>query len=138
MYRAILCVAALLTSGIATPPAASQSILQPIAADQAARDLLAGAQARLAFNLIEKVASGPAQQATVSPASLASVLDLVSIGAAPKMKAALAKALGFTDQPDAGLALSRTRAASSPRAATPSPSPTRSYLRRRVCRARSY
>lgn len=38
----------------------------------------------------------------MSPASLASALDLVSFGAEPKMKAAIAKALGFADP--AGLA----------------------------------
>jgi serpin B len=106
-------LAALVASVVAAVPAppaaaqqtAAQSQPQAGAADaERAHDLLAGAQARLAFNLVEKIASGPAQQATVSPASLASVLDLVSIGAEPKMKAALAKALGFTDKPEAAFA----------------------------------
>jgi len=86
------------------PPAQSQPQAGATDAERAARDLLSGAQAKLAFNLIEKVASGPAQQATVSPASLASVLDLVSIGADAKMKASLAKTLGFADRSDAGFA----------------------------------
>jgi serpin B len=107
---AVLVLPAVVAAAMAVPalPAAAQqppAQSQPQAdAERAARDLLAGAQAKLAFNLIEKVASGPAQQATVSPASLAAVLDLVSIGAEPKMKAAIAKTLGFTDRPDAGLA----------------------------------
>jgi serpin B len=100
---ALVAVAAVpaLPAAAQQPPAQSQP--QTGAAD-AARDLLAGAQAKLAFNLVEKVASGPAQQATVSPASLASVLDLVSIGADAKMKAAIVKTLGFADKPDAALA----------------------------------
>jgi serpin B len=64
---------------------------------------LAAAQARLAFSLIEKIGAGQSRQATVSPASLASALDLVSYGADPKMKEAIARALGFGDNP-AGLA----------------------------------
>src|SRR5215467_1134702 len=89
------------------PTAAQQAQSQTGAtdADRAARDLLAAAQAKLAFNLIEKVAGGPAPQATVSPASLAAALNLVSIGADAKMKEAIAKALGFVpDRTDAAFA----------------------------------
>jgi serpin B len=91
----------------AAPPAAAQQLQAGPAeaaveatADRGARDLVAGAQARLAFSLIEKISSGQVQQATVSPASLASALSLVSIGADPRLKAAIAKTLGFTDRPE--------------------------------------
>jgi serpin B len=87
-------------------------------------DLFAAAQARLSFSLIEKVtngnnASAPCRSrcmpmatvtnrrvvATVSPASLAAAFGIVSQGADHAMKAAIARALGFTpEQADAGLA----------------------------------
>jgi serine protease inhibitor len=84
-------------------PAAAQQAAAQAQPSTETRDLLAGAQAKLAIALIEKVASGGSQQATVSPASLASVLGLVSYGASPKMKEAIAKTLSF-EKPD-GLAV---------------------------------
>ncbi len=71
------------------------------AAGDPARDLVAAAQARLAFSLIDRVAV-QGKDATVSPASLAAALNLVSIGADDKMKRAIAKVLGFPhDRTDA-------------------------------------
>jgi serine protease inhibitor len=109
-------VAAAIAGVVAVPPLpalAQQGQPQAGAADPAdrARDLLAAAQAKLAFSLIEKIGSGPAQQATVSPASVASALGLVSNGADPKMKAAIAKALGFpADRADSLAVLEDVRA----------------------------
>ena len=65
------------------------------ATDPSARDLVGAAQSRLAFNLLEKVARGDGEAATVSPASLAAALELLSIGADQPMKAAIARVLGF-------------------------------------------
>jgi serine protease inhibitor len=85
-------------------PASAETSPQGGAAEATA-DFLAAAQARLAFSLIERIGSGPAQQATISPASLAAAFNLVSIGADPALKAAIAKVLGFPhDRVDAGLA----------------------------------
>jgi serine protease inhibitor len=93
-----------------------------VTTDPTAVDAFAAAQARLAFSLIEKIANGnkgaaPCQSrcmpmatnrradATVSPASLAAAFGIVSLGADHAMKAAIARALGFTpEQADAGLA----------------------------------
>jgi serine protease inhibitor len=88
--------------------------------DRTTVDAFAAAQARLAFSLIEKVANGnnvaarcssPCMSmsrrvdATVSPASLAAAFGIVGQGADHAMKAAIARALGFTpEQADAGLA----------------------------------
>jgi serine protease inhibitor len=87
--------------------------------DRTAVDAFAAAQARLAFSLIEKITNGnnaaarcPSRcmptahvDATVSPASLAATFGIVSLGADHAMKAAIARALGFTpEQADAGLA----------------------------------
>lgn len=85
------------------PASTPSSTAEPAAAADAARALVGGAQARLAFALIDKAAPGPGDDVTLSPASLASALDLVSIGADPAMKAAIAKVLGF-EKSDAGLA----------------------------------
>jgi serine protease inhibitor len=86
----------------AHPPAAVPAEGTETAADRTAGDMLAAAQARLAFALIEKVGGG---QATVSPASLAAVFGVVSLGADPAMKTAIGKALGFTaDRTEVGLA----------------------------------
>lgn len=90
------------------------------ATDRTAVDAFAAAQARLAFSLIEKIANGNSAappcksrcmptnrhiDATVSPASLAAAFGIVSQGADHAMKAAIARALGFTpEQADAGLA----------------------------------
>jgi serine protease inhibitor len=90
---------------IAIAQAASAEPSPQGGATEAAADFVAAAQARLAFSLIEKIGSGPAQQATISPASLAAAFNLVSIGADPALKAAIAKVLGFPhDRADAGLA----------------------------------
>jgi serine protease inhibitor len=83
-------------------------------ADRIMGDEIAAAQAKLAFVLIEKIAHGPATRcrsrciaeldthrgdnAAVSPASLAAALGIVSLGADPAMKAAIAKVLGFTPE----------------------------------------
>lgn len=82
------------------PPATAA---EPAATGDAARVLVGGAQARLAFSLIDRVAANPGDDVTLSPASLASALDLVDIGAEPAMKAAIARVLGF-EKSDAGLA----------------------------------
>jgi serine protease inhibitor len=75
---------------LAHPAAAAQ------AADQA-RAELAATQAKLAWALIEKLASRTAM-ITVSPASVASAFGVISLGADPPMKFAIAKALGFGPQ----------------------------------------
>jgi serine protease inhibitor len=88
--------------------------------DRTAVEAFAAAQARLAFSLIEKIANGNNAaarcsspcvsmnrrvDATVSPASLAAAFGIVSQGADHAMKAAIARAFGFTpEQADAGLA----------------------------------
>jgi serine protease inhibitor len=88
--------------------------------DRTAVQAFAAAQARLAFSLIEKIANGnnaaarcssPCMSmnrrvdATISPASLAAAFGIVSQGADHAMKAAIARALGFSpEQADAGLA----------------------------------
>jgi serine protease inhibitor len=59
-----------------------------------AKSELASAQANLAWALIEKLASRTGT-VTVSPAGLASVFGIISLGADRAMKAAIAKALGF-------------------------------------------
>jgi serine protease inhibitor len=104
---AVLFIPAVVTACLALPAlAAAAETPQPgaVEIDPAARQLLAGAQAKLAFNLIEKVSAGAAQQATISPASLASAFSLVSVGADARMKEAIARTLGFTERGDAGLA----------------------------------
>jgi serine protease inhibitor len=69
-----------------------------------AKSELASAQANLAWALIEKLASRTGT-VTVSPAGLASVFGIISLGADRAMKAAIAKALGFGPrQADDGLA----------------------------------
>jgi serine protease inhibitor len=83
-------------AAVPAPPAAAQQAQTAAQAQPAEpREVLAAAQAKLAFGLIDKVTNGDKQQATVSPASLASVLHLVSYGASPRMKEAIGKALGF-------------------------------------------
>jgi serine protease inhibitor len=91
---AVAAVTLAVLAAVAVRPAAAQQP-QAAAAQAQAADQLAGAQAKLAFGLIEKAASGEKQQATVSPASLASVLGLVSYGANARMKEAIARTLGF-------------------------------------------
>jgi hypothetical protein len=55
------------------------------------------AQTQLAVALLEKVASGTGQ-ATVSPANLGAALGIVSLGADPAMKAAVATVSGFAPE----------------------------------------
>jgi serine protease inhibitor len=103
---AVFFVAAVVTAsiGVVPLPASAEPSLQG-GATEAVADFVAAAQARLAFGLIEKIGAGSAQQATISPASLAAAFNLVSIGADPALKAAIAKVLGFPhDRADAGLA----------------------------------
>ena len=98
----VFLVAAVVTASIGA--ASAEPSLQG-GATEAAADFVAAAQARLAFGLMEKIGAGPAQQATISPASLAAAFNLVSIGADPALKAAIAKVLGFPrDRADDGLA----------------------------------
>ncbi|MBO0751804.1 MAG: serpin family protein [Bradyrhizobiaceae bacterium] len=106
VIRAIFLGATVMTALMAIPtqPALAEAPAKG-GATEAASDLVAAAQARLAFSLIEKIGSGAGQQATISPASLAAAFDLVSIGADPALKAAIAKVLGFPhDRADSGLA----------------------------------
>jgi len=86
----------------AAEPASGNAAEAP-ASGEAARALVAAAQAKLAFGLIEKVAAGSGDDVTLSPASLASALDLVNIGADPAMKAAIIRVLGF-EKVEAGVA----------------------------------
>jgi serine protease inhibitor len=58
---------------------------------------LATAQAKLAWVLIDKLASRT-ETVTVSPASLASAFGIIGLGADPPMKTAIARALGFGPQ----------------------------------------
>lgn len=107
IFSVLAVVAALVNTimAVTTASAAAQAQQRASSAAPAARSLLAAAQAKLAFNLIEKVASVRQPQATVSPASLAAAFDLISIGADARMKAAIAKVLGFApENPGAGLA----------------------------------
>jgi serine protease inhibitor len=89
----------------ALPAGAQPAVKVPeAAADRTESDVLATAQARLAWALIEKLASR-AGNATVSPASLASAFGIISLGADPAMKTAIGKTLGFgPDRVEAGLA----------------------------------
>jgi serine protease inhibitor len=114
----ILTLSPPVVSAMAEPP--TEGIEVP--SDRTTGGVLAAAQAKLGFGLIEKVArgAGPAtpcrsrcgpeqgpnrnDNATVSPASLAATLGIVSLGADPTMKVAIAKALGFSpERADAGL-----------------------------------
>jgi serine protease inhibitor len=84
--------------------AAAQLPAMETAANREADGLIAQSQARLAFALLEKVA-GNGSQTTISPASVAAAFGVVSLGADPAMKAAIAGALGFDpDRAEAGLA----------------------------------
>jgi serine protease inhibitor len=89
MRRSIVSLVAIAALGLLAHPAAE-------AADQVKGEL-ATAQAKLASALIEKLANRTAM-VTVSPASVASAFGVISLGADPPMKSAIAKALGFAPQ----------------------------------------
>lgn len=76
------------------------------------RQLLADSQAKLAFELIERLSAPGGADPTISPASLASVFGVIGEGADAAMKTAIAKTLGFgsTDAAKALAALVETRA----------------------------
>ncbi len=59
------------------------------------REGLAASQARLAWELIERLSKHDNADSTVSPSSLAFVFAVIGEGADPAMKAAILKALGF-------------------------------------------
>jgi serine protease inhibitor len=97
MRRLLVCLAgiAALSSAVLSvmaqqsPPAAASATHQ-------ADSVLAAAQAKLAWSLIEKLAAaGGESDVTVSPVSLASAFAIVSLGADPTLTAAIAKVLGF-------------------------------------------
>jgi serine protease inhibitor len=88
----------------ATTPAADQS---------ENRKLLADAQTKLAWELIEHLSKDGAADATVSPASLASAFAILSQGADPAMKTAIANTMGLgeTDAVKTLAILAKARAA---------------------------
>ncbi len=67
----------------------------PIAETSEGRQALAAAQAKLAIELIERLSKNENANSTISPASLASALAIVSEGADAEMKKAIARALAF-------------------------------------------
>lgn len=83
----------------AAAPAERLTAIQPVAE----------AQARLAFELLERLGRGGAEP-TVSPASLAAIFAIIGEGADARMKAAIAKTLGFRDSPEALADLLEARA----------------------------
>jgi serine protease inhibitor len=91
MRTSLVSLVAIVALGLlACPAAAAEAIDQ-------AKSELASAQAKLAWALIEKLAMRKGT-VTVSPASLASAFGIISLGADPPMKTAIAKALGFGPQ----------------------------------------
>jgi serine protease inhibitor len=80
------------------PSAAAQAPLET-AADQSKdtenKRLIAEAQAKLAWALIERLSEHGTNDPAISPASLASVFGIVAMGADTPMKGAIAKTLGF-------------------------------------------
>jgi serine protease inhibitor len=78
------------------PVTAQQSPPDTTSAAHQADSVLAAAQAKLAWSLIQMLgAPGGESDVTVSPASLASALAIVSLGDDPTLNAAIAKVLGF-------------------------------------------
>jgi len=67
----------------------------PVVETSEARQALAAAQAKLAIELIERLSKPDNADTTISPASLASALAIVSEGADANMKKAIGKAMGF-------------------------------------------
>jgi serine protease inhibitor len=128
MRKSLISLAAIAALILTVSPPVVSAMAEPategaeVPSDPTTGGALAAAQAKLGFALIEKIARGggpatpcrsrcgPDQGAnrndnvTVSPASLAAALGIVSLGADPTMKVAIAKALGFTpEHADAGL-----------------------------------
>jgi serine protease inhibitor len=99
MRKSLLPLAAIAAMGLPAVPIAAQPPLQAAGTTADRTDgetLLAAAQAKLAWALIEKLAArGGATDTTISPASLASAFGIIALGAGAPMKAAIAKALGF-------------------------------------------
>lgn len=96
-----------------SPPPATAQMPAETAADRSGdKQLLADSQAKLAWELIERLSARGGTDPTISPASLASVFGIIGEGADTAMKAAIAKTLGFvsTDAPRALAALVETRA----------------------------
>jgi serine protease inhibitor len=91
MRAPLVSLVAMAVLGFLAHPASSAEAIDP------AKSELASAQANLAWALIEKLASGSGT-VTVSPASLASVFGIISLGADPPMRSAIAAALGFRPQ----------------------------------------
>jgi serine protease inhibitor len=88
MRAPLVSLIAIAALGLLAHPKAAAEAIDP------AQSELASAQANLAWALIEKLASRTGT-VTVSPASLASTFGVISLGADPPMKTAIAKALGF-------------------------------------------
>lgn len=79
-----------------SPPSATTPTPAETAADRSGnKQLLAESQAKLAWELIERLSRRGGVDPTVSPASLASVFGIIGEGADPAMRTAIAKALGF-------------------------------------------
>jgi serpin B len=108
LFCAFALIAALGAASLAaaqTPPSPPNQAPAGNAADHLVREqLLAVSQSKLAFELIEQLTEHGNLDVAVSPASLASVFAVLSEGADPPMKAAMAKALGFEAPESASLA----------------------------------
>ncbi|MBM3552760.1 MAG: hypothetical protein FJX45_13580 [Alphaproteobacteria bacterium] len=85
----------------------------PVAETSEGRQALAASQAKLAIELIERLSKPDNADTTISPASLASALAIVSEGADPNMKKAIAKVMGFgaADAPKSMALLAEARQA---------------------------
>jgi hypothetical protein len=110
LHKSLVSLAAVAATIAATfgppvlPAAAQRAVNAEAAIDRTEADVLAAAQAKLAWALIEKLANRTGT-ITVSPASLASAFGIIGLGADPAMKAAVAETLGFApERAEAGLA----------------------------------
>jgi len=98
MRKSLLSLAAITALSLPLVPLAIDSATKAAeSSDRADGDtVLAAAQAKLAWALIETLASrGGGTDAVVSPASLASAFGIISLGADSEMRTAIANTLGF-------------------------------------------
>ena len=104
MRKSLLTLAAVAALALSAAPMTAQP--QPPATKERtdSETLLAQAQAKLAWALIERLAAN-GRDVTVSPASLTSAFGIIALGADPAMKIAIARVLGFgPEHIEAGLA----------------------------------